>query len=285
MDKRLENIATEKKKKSFPIMRDYRIILLSFLAIIFLVSFKNQTEDENEKWTSLFNRKDLSDWHIKIKGHPLDKNYKNTFRVVDGVMQVNYDEYNGVFNASYGHIFYKNEFSNYKFRLQYRFTGEQIADGAGWARRNSGVMIHCQAPETMELNQNFPVSIKVQLLGGLSNGEVRSTGNLCTPGTHVVMDDKLVIEHCIDSSSKTYNGDQWVNLEILVRNDSVISHKINGETVITYYKPQIGGSVENVDDAVWKPKEGNALKKGYISLQSESHPVEFRNIEILELKN
>ena len=33
----------------------------------------------------------------------------------------------------------------------------------------------------------------------------------------------------------------------------------------------------------WKTKEGDALKKGYISLQSESHPVEFRKIEILEL--
>ena len=265
-----------------------KIKLKSFLIVFFLlgsISFsngQNQQKNEYEKWVSLFNGKDLKDWHIKIKGHPLDENYKNTFRVVNGVMQVNYDAYNGIFNASYGHIFYKKDFSNYKLRLQYRFTGKQIKDGAGWAKRNSGVMIHCQAPETMELKQNFPVSIEVQLLGGLDKGE-RPTGNLCTPGTHVVMNGKLLTQHCFNSNSKTYNGDQWVNLEILVRNDSVISHKINGETVLTYSKPQIGGSVENVDNKVWKSREGKPLKKGYISLQSESHPVEFKNIEILEL--
>lgn len=259
------------------------------LAVIILSLFANFSEAQNiekskeENWIQLFNGKDLKDWHIKIKGYPLDDNDKNTFRVVNGVMQVNYDEYNGIFNASYGHIFYKKEFSNYILKLQYRFTGEQIKDGAGWAKRNSGVMIHCQAPETMELNQNFPVSIEVQLLGGLNEGE-RSTGNLCTPGTHVVMHDKLITKHCINSSSATFNGDQWVSLEVLVRNDSIISHKINGKTVISYNKSQIGGSVENVDNKVWKSKEGNALKKGYISLQSESHPVEFKNIELLELE-
>ncbi len=262
--------------------------LNSFLAVFLLlgsISFsngQNHQKNEDDKWVSLFNGKDLKDWHIKIKGHLLDENYKNTFRVVNGVMQVNYDEYNGTFNTSYGHIFYKKEFSNYRLKLQYRFTGEQIKDGAGWAKRNSGVMVHCQAPETMELEQNFPVSIEVQLLGGLNDGE-RPTGNLCTPGTHVVMNGKLQKKHCFNSNSKTYNGDQWVSLEILVRNDSVISHMINGETVLTYSKPQIGGSVENVDPKVWKSKEGKPLKKGYISLQSESHPVEFKNIEILEL--
>jgi hypothetical protein len=244
--------------------------------------YPNKEIKSNNQWIQLFNGKDLKDWHIKIKGHPLNDNYKNTFRVVNGVMQVNYDEYNGVFGASYGHIFYKKEFSNYILKLQYRFTGEQIKDGAGWAKKNSGVMVHCQPPESMELEQSFPVSIEVQLLGGLDNGE-RPTGNLCTPGTHVVIKHKLITKHCINSTSKTYNDEQWVSLEILVRNDSIISHKINGETVMTYNKPQIGGLMEDANNKVWKSKEGKPLKKGYISLQSESHPVEFRKIEILEL--
>lgn len=258
------------------------LVLFIFLGLSNLSNSQNHQKNEKEKWIKLFNGKDLKDWHIKIKGHSLNDNYKNTFRVVNGVMQVNYDEYNDTFDASYGHIFYKKEFSNYILKLQYRFIGEQIRDGADWAKRNSGVMIHCQKPESMELDQNFPVSIEVQLLGGLDSGE-RPTGNLCTPGTHVVINNKLVTKHCINSSSKTYNGDQWVNLEILVRNDSIISHKINGETVITYNKPQIGGAVENVNDKVWKSKEGRPLKKGYISFQSESHPIEFKKIELMEL--
>ncbi len=266
-------------------MMKYLTILIIFITFVLLnINCKkgNKTNKPEKEWIQLFNGKDLNNWHVKIKGHPLGDNYKNTFRVIDSVMQVNYDEYDGTFNKSYGHIFYKNEFSNYKLRLQYRFTGEQIKDGAGWAKRNSGIMIHCQAPESMELDQFFPVSLEVQLLGGLDKGK-RSTGNLCTPGTHVMIDNKLVTKHCINSDSKTYNGDQWVNVEVLVRNDSIISHKINGETVISYSKPQIGGSVENINDEVWKSREGSALKKGFISLQSESHPVEFKNIMLLKL--
>ncbi len=258
------------------------LLLVIFLGLSSLTKAQDHQMYNDENWVQLFNGKDLEGWHVKIKGYPLDDNYKNTFRVVNGVMQVNYDEYGGTFNQSFGHIFYKKEFSDYILRLQYRFTGKQIKDGPGWAKRNSGVMVHSQDPKTMELEQYFPVSIEVQLLGGLNSGD-RSTGNLCTPGTHVVMNDKLLTQHCVNSSSKTYNGDQWVSLEIVVRNDAVISHKINGETVLSYHKPQIGGSVENVDKKVWKSRQGKALKKGFISLQSESHPVEFRKIEILEL--
>lgn len=253
------------------------VILQSFLTDSNLV--QNQLNAE-ENWISLFNGKDLNDWTVKIKGHPAGENYKNTFRAVAGVLQVNYDEYD-TFGTSYGHIFYKKEFSNYKLRLQYRFIGAQVKGGQEWAYKNSGVMLHSQSPESMGLNQDFPVSVEVQLLGGLG-AEERPTANVCTPGTHIVMNNELVTTHCIKSTSKTFHGNEWVNLEILVRNDSIITHKINGETVMAYAKPQIGGAIE-IAGETWKSKEGNPLKKGFISLQSESHPVEFRNIELLEL--
>lgn len=242
---------------------------------------KAKTVESTETWVSLFNGKDLNDWTIKIKGHPVGDNYKNTFTVKDGCLKVNYDEYEDTFNASFGHIYYNKVFSNYKFRLQYRFIGKQLSDGPSWATANSGVMIHCEDPKNIGLDQNFPVSIEVQLLGGLGTGE-RPTGNLCTPGTNVVMNNELFTPHCVNSSSKTYHGDQWVNIEIEVRNDSIIKHFINGKNILSYTKPQIGGSVD-YNEEYWKNKQGYPLKKGYISLQSESHPVEFKNIEILEL--
>lgn len=262
------------------------IFYITILSLTLLFSCKKEEKkssdtSKKENWVKLFNGKDLKDWTIKIKGQPVGENYKNTFIVEDGVMKVNYNKYNDTFNASYGHIYYNKVFSNYKFRMQYRFTGEQLSDGAGWATRNSGVMLHCEDPKNIGLNQDFPVSIEVQLLGGLGTGE-RSTGNLCTPGTNVVMNDELFTPHCVSSSSKTYHGDQWVNLEIEVRYDSIIKHFINGENVLSYTKPQIGGSID-YNKEYWKNLEGTPLKKGYISLQSESHPVEFKNIEILEL--
>ena len=236
----------------------------------------------SEEWIQLFNGKDLSDWVVKIKGYPLNENIHNTFRVEDSIIKVSYDQYDS-FDENYGHLFYKQPFSSYRLKIAYRFTGHQIEGGADWAHKNSGVMIHSQAPETMAIDQLFPLSVEVQMLGGITEGTTRSTGNLCTPGSNVVIDDKLVTDHCINSTSKTFYGEQWVSLEVLVIRDSIISHKINGKEVLSYSKPQIGGGDMDAYGVGYKTRIGEPLKSGYISLQSESHPVEFRKIELLEL--
>lgn len=228
---------------------------------------------------SLFNGKDLQGWKVKITGHELDDNYGNTFRVEDGILKVCYDRYDK-FDGKFGHIFYKDKFSHYILRLEYRFTGEQTPGGPGWAFRNSGIMIHGQSPESMRKDQDFPVSIEVQLLGG--NGkDQRSTGNLCTPGTNIVMEGKLVTTHCISSSSKTYHGDQWVTMEVEVHGNSVIRHIIDGQTVLEYEKPQL--DEKDGDARKLIRDDDKMLREGYISLQAESHPVEFRKVEILPL--
>ena len=230
-------------------------------------------------WVQLFNGKDLSGWKIKIKGCELGDNYKNTFRVEDGLMTVSFDGYEK-FDGRFGHIFYEKPFSNYDLRVEYRFVGDQAPGGPGWAFRNSGIMIHGQSPESMGKDQNFPVSIEVQLLGGGGSGK-RPTANVCSPGTHFVMDGKLVKRHCNSSTSKTYHGDQWVTVEVHVRGNR-IKHVVNGETVFEYGDPQLD---ENDGDAKKLIKNGDKmLRGGSISLQSESHPIQFRKVEIRELK-
>ncbi len=258
----------------------YIFSALILTGLVFISAKENYkaANDSKEKWIPLFNGKNLNNWVIKIKGHPLNDNYKNTFRVKNGKLCVSYDQYKS-FDNSFGHIFFNKPFSNYKLRLQYRFIGKQLKGGAGWAERNSGVTIHSQSAESMLTDQDFPVSVEVQLLGGLNDGKERPTGNVCTPGTHIHMNGKLITEHCVSSSSGTFNGNQWVNLEILVLNDSLIKHFINGKEVISYTKPVIGGDFNTLKD-----QEGLPLKNGYICLQSESHPVEFRNIELMELE-
>lgn len=234
-----------------------------------------------DNYVPLFNGKDLNDWQVKITGYPLGENYGNTFRVEDGVLKVSYDHYTE-FGNRFGHLFYKHPFTNYRLRVEYRFVGEQAKGGAGWAFRNSGVMIHGQTPETMRKDQEFPVSIEVQFLGGRGSGE-RSTANLCTPGTNVVMDGKLHTPHCTDSKSKTYHGDEWVTVEIEVRGNT-IKHIIDGETVLTYTDPQLDPKDPDAK-AMLDGGQPKLLTGGTISLQSESHPVEFRRVELLELKN
>ena len=227
-------------------------------------------------WIKLFNGKDLKDWKVRITGHDMGDNFGNTFRVEDGILKVSYDQYKK-FDGKFGHLFYKTPYSHYILRVEYRFTGKQVPGGPSWAFRNSGVMIHGQSPESMRKDQNFPVSIEVQLLGGKGSG-TRTTANLCTPGTHVVMEGKLVTQHCINSKSKTYHGDQWVTVEIEVRGSKIIRHKIDGKSVISYSEPQLDKS--DADARKLIEKNGVILKAGTISLQSESHPVEFRKVEL-----
>tara|TARA_R110002073_G_scaffold40547_5_gene115140 strand:- start:270636 stop:271454 length:819 start_codon:yes stop_codon:yes gene_type:complete len=271
-------------------MKLYFKIILIFLGLLIFNGCKEKKHSDTglevnneERWIQLFNGKNLDGWTPKIRGYALGENIYNTFRVDDGVLKVSYDGYNGIFNDRFGHLFYKTPFSNYRLKIQYRFTGDQIKDGAGWAKRNSGVMIHSQSPESMTLEQNFPLSIEVQMLGGLIEGENRPTANLCTPGTNVEMNGKLITTHCTPSTSETYYGDQWINLEVEVHRDSLIIHKINDKEVLRYSKPQIGGGDMDAYTAEYKDSIGELIKGGYISLQSESHPVEFRNIELLEL--
>ncbi|MCA9025260.1 MAG: DUF1080 domain-containing protein [Planctomycetaceae bacterium] len=236
-------------------------------------------EDKTENWISLFDGKTLDGWTPKIQGYELGDNFADTFRVEDGVIRVSYDGYDQ-FEERFGHLFYKQPFSHYRLRVEYRFTGEQTPGGPGWAFRNSGIMIHGQDPATMTKDQNFPVSIEVQLLGG--DGEhTRTTSNLCTPGTNVIMDGKLVTRHCNNSSSKTYHGDQWVTAEVEVHGNKLIRHILDGETVLEYEQPQLDPTDEDAQRLI--KNDNLLLNGGTISLQSESHPVEFRKVELLPL--
>jgi len=229
------------------------------------------------EWVSVFNGRSLTGWTPKIRGYRLGVNFGNTFRVSEGAIQVRYDRY-AAFDDRFGHLFYRLPFSRYRLRLEYRFMGEQVAGGPGWAWRNSGVMIHCQPPETMGLDQEFPISSEVQLLGGGEEGE-RPTGNLCTPGTNVVMGGQLRTQHCFDSRSKTFRGDQWVRLEIEVDGPRVVRHFINGEEVMRYEQVQFDGR----DAEVQRLQGAGVIEGGWISLQSESHPVDFREIVVMRL--
>lgn len=255
-------------------------LILTATFVLLSICGVAQNKTGKDGWIKLFNGKDLKNWDVKIKGHPLNENFGNTFRVQNGYLAVNYDQY-GDWNEQYGHIFNKQKFSAYLLVMEYRFTGEQVKGGAGWAYRNSGAMLHSQPASTMKLDQDFPISLEEQLLGGDGSGE-RSTANLCTPGTNVILKGNLYRSHCVNSTSKTYNGDQWVRVEALVLGDSIIHHIVEGDTVLTYQKPQIDGSDGLVDPLVYKDKQ--LLKDGYISLQSESHPVEFRKVELFNLE-
>jgi hypothetical protein len=255
-------------------------VLLTSLTMASAVFAQKPAADE--EWISLFNGHNLLGWTAKIRGHEAGQNYANTFRVEDGLLTVSYDGY-GNFEDQFGHLFYQQAFSHYRLRLEYRFTGEAAPGAPEWALRNSGAMLHSQAPESMPAGQDFPISIEFQFLGGLGDGLARPTGSMCSPGTHIVYQGKFDDTHCITSSAPTFDGDQWVRAEALVLGNERIVHLINGEPVIEYQAVTYGGGVVSGHRPEMKP-DGKPLGEGYISLQSEGHPVQFRNVQLLNLK-
>jgi hypothetical protein len=272
------------------LLKSAKIVLLIAAVFFSACNSKPKSEQSEEKaatakteenWIQLFNGKDLNDWQIKFTGYELGENFNNTFRVEDGLLRVRYDEWDE-WGAQFGHIFYKDEFSHYRLRVEYRFVDNQVAGGPGWAFRNNGLMLHGQSAESMEIDQDFPVSVEVQLLGGNGTDE-RPTMNVCTPGTNIVLDGVLLEDHCITSDSKTYHGDQWVSVEVEVRGGEIIRHFVEGKEVMRYEKPQLDPRDQYYEKLL--PENGDKiLTKGTISLQAESHPTDFRKIELLVLE-
>jgi hypothetical protein len=234
------------------------------------------------EWRDLFNGRDLSGWTPKIAGHPLGQDPDATFRVADGLLQVRYDRYTGPFNDRFGHLVFDEPLSDYHLVVEYRFVGEQAPGAPGWALRNSGAMLHGQDPRTMGVAQDFPISIELQLLGGLSDGRPRSTGNLCSPGTEADIDGATVRGHCRNSSSRTFDGDQWVTMEAIVRG-STMQFIIAGDTVLTLSNARVGGGNVSGHDPAAKIDD-TPLTQGWISLQSEGHPVDFRRVRVRALR-
>jgi len=262
-------------------MKSPTAAILVACAIVPGLARAGEADKDRREWVQLFNGRDLAGWVPKITGHDAGVDFANTFRVERGVLKVAYDGYDS-FGGRFGHLFYEKPFSHYVIAVEYRFVGRQVEGGPAWGFKNSGVMIHGQPVETMRRNQDFPISIEVQLLGGRGDGQPRPTANLCTPGTDVVMDGKLVTQHCVESSSPTFDGEQWVRVEVEVHGSGKNVHRVNGQEVLSYEQPRIGGGNVNGFDPSQK-QDGKLLAEGSISLQSESHPVEFRKVELLNL--
>jgi len=262
----------------------YALIVLLFTGCIGYTDTNNlpAEKDGDKEWITLFNGKDINDWFVKIHHHEVGDNYGNTFRVEDSILKVRYDQYDQ-FNDRFGHLYYKEPFSHFHLQLEYRFADGWRQDAPGYTILNSGIMFHSQDPRTMPKEQDWPISIEMQLLAGLPDGRPRPTGNMCSPGTHVVYQGRLDSTHCISSSSKTYAPDEWVQAELIVYGDSLVQHIINGDTVLQYSKPQIGGPVVNRYDPAVK-QDGKLLSEGFIALQSEGQPIDFRNIRLRKLR-
>jgi len=241
-----------------------KCIFFSLLSVILFSCGSQPSKTEDAGWKSLFNGKNLDGWAAKIHHHELGDNYANTFQVKNGSILVNYSEYDS-FDERYGHLFYKDPFSSYHLKFEYRFTDEWLKDAPGYTYRNSGVMFHSQDPKTILKEQDWPISVEYQILADAEDGNPRPTGNMCSPGTDVIFEgDEIDRRHCINSTSETIAWNEWVKADLIVYGDSLIIHKVNGKTVLKYSKPTIiGGGVANGFNPAVKI-DGKSLTEGYI---------------------
>lgn len=257
-------------------------LLLLIVPTLFLVSFnphENHVEKRNSgKWVSLFNGKNLDNWIPKIAGYKPGENFGNTFRVEHGILSIRYDQYDS-FKNRFGALYYNKKFTNYRLKVEYRFVGDTTRGAPSWGYRDGGIQYHCQPPSTLELDQPFPVCLEYNLLGG--NGkEERPSGEICANGIYVEINGKRNADYCTQPTvKKTMNGDQWVTAEIDVH-DGKIKQFINGEEVLEFENPRY--DTANAIARKFIVAGNNAVTNGYISIQSNSNPIDFRKIEIME---
>jgi 3-keto-disaccharide hydrolase len=232
------------------------------------------------QWISLLNGKNLEDWTVKIAGHDLNDNYRNTFRVEDGLLKVSYEQYEK-FGGRFGSLFYKKKLSHYWFRAEYRFVGKQVSGAPSWAYKNSGIQLHSQAPDTVRKDQEFPVSVEFDIVGGRLLGR-HPTGDVCENGTRVTIDGSVLRDKCSKLSDVTIPGDEWVVILAEVQGGTRVRQIVNGVLVVEYTDLALD---ENDADARRLLNSGGdkALTSGYLSIQANGHPIEFRRIEILPI--
>ena len=236
-------------------------------------------EIDNSKWVSIFNGKDLDGWIMKIRGFQLGENFGNTFRIENGILSIRYDGYGDNFDDRFGGLYFDKKLSNYRFRAEYRFVGETAPGAPEWGYRDSGIQFHSQPPATLKLTDAFPVCLEYNLHGGNGTDD-RPVGAICANGMFVEIDGEKNSSYCTPAKvGRTFHGDQWVTLEIDVK-DGEITHYVNGEEILSYSNPTYDPENETAKALILNGE--TSVKGGYLSIQSNSHPIDFRKIEILE---
>ncbi|WP_425237061.1 3-keto-disaccharide hydrolase [Ulvibacterium sp.] len=238
-----------------------------------------KTESKKSNWVSIFNGKDLEGWTMKIKGYPLGENFGNTFRVSDGILSIRYDGYGPDLKGRFGTLYFDKRLTDYRLKVEYRFVGETAPGAPEWGYRDSGIQFHGQPPNTQKLNQPFPVCMEYNFHGGNGKDD-RPLGALCVNGIFVEFDGAKNTTTCIPATvPRTFHGDQWVTAEIDIKDGEII-HFVNGEEILSYTNPTYDPNNETAKTLI---VDGDtSVKGGYLSFQSNSHPIDFRKIELLE---
>ncbi len=216
---------------------------------------------------------------MKISSYPLGENFENTFRVENGILKIRYDGYGPDLKDRFGTLYFDEKLTNYRLKVEYRFVGETAPGAPKWGYRDSGIQFHGQPPSTQKLNQPFPICLEYNFHGGNGTDE-RPLGAMCANGMFVEVQGEKNTTTCVPAMvPKTFHGDQWVTAEIDIK-DGKITHYVNGEEILSYANPTYDPNNETSKTLM---SNGDiSVRGGYVSFQSNSHPIDFRKIELLK---
>lgn len=225
----------------------------------------------SDGWVKIFNGQDLTGWSPLIHKSAYKQDPYNTFRAdpVNHVIKVTYEDYPNGFEDRCGLLYYDKLLTNYRVRVTYRFLEPQAPGPVSWGKNNTGLMIFGIDPAKVTGDPEFPPLIEIQLLGANSTGG-NTTPNMCVPGG---MTMKKSTAECGNNHTGVAPppAAEWVTVEAEVH--------VKGDTKVFQY-PNKTTPVITMSGPVYQGKD---VVNGYLSLQSESQPLEYKDIELMEL--
>lgn len=229
-------------------MRYLQRIILLFLGVYFLSSLSFAQES-----ISLFNGKSLEGWYMDVPDLEEDNSLRIPFIVREGLLVS--------LGTPQGHLITDAIFQDYELELDYRFAGEP---------GNCGILVHASEPRA--LYGMFPKSIEVQLMHENAGDFWCIQENIEVENMEVrrgPKDDWGVVEgkgrrimNLTDNSEKPFG--QWNHAKVICQGKEV-KVWINGELVNHGFNA--------------------TAAKGKIALQAEGAEVEFKNIQLKQIKS
>ena len=233
----------------------------------------------------MFNGRNLDGWYTFLQQHGRNSDPDHIVAIDDHVIHLYRDATNGS-RVVQGYIATEKEYGDYHLRLQYRWGVKKFEPRASMPR-DAGVYYHIVGKDAV-----WPAGLQYQIQEG-NTGDLLALYGLQADSwidpTTKELKRRTFRDSKLGGVPVVFGGDGisyqtrsvmneipgWNTLEVIARGTS-ITHVLNGKTV---------NRCENVRKTeAGDPAHASPVTKGRIALEIEAAEIQYRNIEIKELK-
>ena len=258
------------------------VLSLALVGALGIAVAAGQKPADQKDWIQLFNGKNLDGWVPKIRGYDLGVNYADTFRVADGMLKASYDKYTALRGQVRASVLHAAEI----LALHHR-GGVPLRRRAGAGRADLGRPQ--QRPDAPQPGRGDDGE------GSGFSDLGRGAAARRPAERQAAIDGKRVHARHADLHER-HDGERPLHeLEVgdvspakagyasRSRSAAASASRTGGRTDRARVRqPTIGGGEVTAFDPKVKV-DGTLLTEGYIAIQGESHPTDFRKIELLNL--